>query len=115
MPARLRIAVFLAGGLLVALGLAWNAGVLPIRPRLEPSPEAIDRGRAFVQGRCLQCHATIALAPRVAGWSVRRAYETVGRLPEVNPAMPRFPGSEDDRRAVAAYLAALGAGRAAPP
>jgi hypothetical protein len=114
-PPRLRNAVLAAALVLVAAGVAWDAGILRLPLRLEPAPEAIARGRTFVRGHCLHCHEMIELPQRVAGWSPRRAYETLGRLPEVNAAMPRFPGSEDERRAVAVYLSALGAGAAPAP
>ncbi len=115
MPPRLRILLVAAAVLVVAGGVAWDRGLLRLPPRLEASAEAIARGRAFVRGHCLHCHEMIALPQRVAGWSPRHAYDTIGRLPEVNAAMPRFPGTEDDRQAVAVYLSALGAGAAPPP
>ena len=37
-------------------------------------------------------------------------YEMLGKLPELNEMMPTFPGSDTERRAVAAHLAALTAG-----
>src|SRR6266568_553878 len=85
-PRRLRNGLLAAAALLVAGGVAWDAGLRP-PPRLEPTAQAIARGRAFVRGHCLHCHA----------------------------AIPPFPGSEDDRRDVASYLAALGAGAAEAP
>jgi mono/diheme cytochrome c family protein len=114
-PLRPAIALLAAAALLVLAGVAWDRGLLRPPPRLERTPEAIARGRAFIRTRCQNCHEMIALPARVAGWSARRAYDTVGRLPQVNPAMPIFPGSEADRRDVAVYLSALGAGEAPPP
>jgi len=114
-PPRLRIALVAAAVLLVAGAVAFDQGLLRLPPSLEATPEAVARGRAFVRGHCLHCHEMIALPQRVAGWSPRRAYDAIGRLPEVNAAMPRFPGTEDDRRAVAVYLSALGAGAAEAP
>jgi mono/diheme cytochrome c family protein len=116
-PARTWIALFgLAAVTLVAL-VAWEAGVFaPPRPPLVESPEAVAAGREVFAFRCVPCHRDVPLAGRVAGWSVERAYQTIGRLQE-NPRaiMPRFPGTEEDRRALAAFLAALGAGRARQP
>jgi mono/diheme cytochrome c family protein len=99
----------------VAAAAAWEAGLLRPAPRLARTEEAVSRGRAVVAARCLQCHAAIPLAPRVAGWSAERAYDAIGRLPQLRPAMPPFAGSEEERRALAIYLSALGAGAAPPP
>jgi mono/diheme cytochrome c family protein len=90
------------------------AATLPLRswlglaPPLEVTPALAAAGERFVASRCLGCHRDIALPPRVRGWDVNRAYDTLGRLPEVNRGMPPFPGDESDRRAVAAYLVVLG-------
>ena len=46
-------------------------------------------------------------------WSAERAYEALGRLPALYPAMPPFHGTDDERRALALYLARLGAAGAA--
>jgi mono/diheme cytochrome c family protein len=100
--------------LLAAAGLVWW-GAVAHRDRFARTPAALERGRAVVRGRCLHCHATIPLAPRVAGWSAERAYDALGRLPELRPAMPAFSGDDQERRAVAVYLSALGAGAAPPP
>ena len=109
----LRNAALAAAALGLAGGLLWGADRLR-STRLAQTPEALARGRAVLAARCLHCHAAIPLAPRVAGWSAERAYDAIGRLPALQPAMPRFAGSEEERRALAVYLSALGAG-AAPP
>ena len=99
--------------LLAAAGLVWWAATHDAH--LARTPEAVLRGRGIVRARCLHCHAVIPLGLRVTGWSVERAYDALGRLPELQPAMPAFPGTEEERREVAAYLSALGAGEAPPP
>jgi mono/diheme cytochrome c family protein len=86
---------------------------LGLTPPLEVTPALAAAGERFVASRCLGCHRDIALPPRVRGWDVTRAYDTLGRLAEVNRGMPPFPGDDGDRRAVAAYLVLLGGGRAA--
>jgi mono/diheme cytochrome c family protein len=94
----------------VALAYAWDAGLLrPPPPPLRATPQALALGERVLANACLHCHASIPLAPRVAGWSAERAYEALGRLPRLNPAMPPFPGTDDERRALALYLARLGA------
>ncbi len=42
-----------------------------------------------------------------AGRTAAQLYEMLGRLPQVNEAMPAFEGSEELRKALADYLAAL--------
>ncbi len=102
----------------VAAGaLLWAVGAqLPLRrwlgleAPLARSPALEAEGRQVLGRKCLHCHDQIPLPPRVRGWSVERAYEALGRLPELNPAMPAFYGSDEERRALAAFLAALGDG-----
>lgn len=116
---RLRIIVAALGfaALSLAAGRAWDAGLFDPPPLpLVDSPEAVAAGRAVFAFRCSPCHRDVPLRERVAGWPLQRAYETIGHLPEVPRAnMPPFPGTEEDRRALAAFLAALGAGRATQP
>jgi mono/diheme cytochrome c family protein len=81
-------------------------------PPLVETPEAIGWGRRLFEDRCLHCHSDVPLAPRVAGWSPERAYEAIGRLPELYASMPAFHGTDDERRALAVFVSAVGAGRA---
>ena len=110
MPPRIRNAALAAAVLTVAVAYAWEAGFLrPTPPPLRSTPEALALGARVLASRCLHCHSAIPLAPRVAGWSAERAYEALGRLPELYPAMPAFHGTDDERRALALVLARLGA------
>ena len=116
MPARVWVVLAFAVAV-VAAGLAWEAGLFaPSPPPLVESAEAVATGRAVFAFRCTPCHRDVPLERRVAGWSVERAYEVIGRLPTIPRAnMPPFQGTEEDRRALAAFLAALGGGRARQP
>jgi mono/diheme cytochrome c family protein len=116
-PKKTILALVAVAVLSLAAGSAWEAGLFaPPRPPLVESPEAVAAGQAVFAYRCLGCHRDVALPPRIAGWSADRAYETIGRLPQVPRAnMPAFPGTEEDRRVLAVYLQALGAGRARLP
>jgi len=106
--------------LLVALALlplvvavAWDAGLfVPRHPSIPETPEAVARGRKLFARMCLRCHQDVRLDRRVAGWSTGRAYDAIGRLPQIASNMPPIQGTDEERRALAAYLAALGAGRA---
>jgi mono/diheme cytochrome c family protein len=115
-PARVWIALAVAA-VIVGAGLAWDAGLfVPPRPPLVESPEAVAAGQAVFAFRCTPCHRDVPLQRRLAGWSPERAYETIGRLPAVTRAnMPPFQGTEEERRALAVFLAALGGGRARQP
>jgi mono/diheme cytochrome c family protein len=110
-------AVILFALVTLALGKAWDAGLFdPPPPPLVDTPAAVEAGKAVFLYRCVSCHRDVPLAKRVAGWSPEKAYETIGRLPTVPKAnMPPFPGTEEDRRVLAVFIAALGAGRAAQP
>lgn len=114
MGTRLRTAAYVLATVALAGVFAWEAALRPA-PSLALTPEAISRGRAVVRARCQPCHAARRLDRHVAGWTAARAYDAIGRLPRLRPGMPPFAGSEDERRDLAVYLAALGAGEAPPP
>jgi mono/diheme cytochrome c family protein len=106
---------------LVLLALsAAAAGVAPERwpwaePPLLESPGLVAHGRQVLGRQCLGCHDLIPLAPRVKGWDVRRAYQALGELPRYNKAMPGFFGTDEERRALAAWLAAAARGEVTAP
>jgi hypothetical protein len=96
-----------AAVLLTALW-AWKTGYLFPEPSLDPNPLAYRRGEEVLRARCLHCHATIPLAPRVAGWTPEYAFDALANLPALQPAMPRFAGTEQERADLAIYLSVLG-------
>jgi mono/diheme cytochrome c family protein len=115
-PLKTNLALLAFAGLIVAAGLAWDAGLFRAPPVLVETPEAVAAGREIFAYRCAPCHRDVPLQRRVAGWSAERAYQTIGRLPEVPRAnMPAFPGTLEDRRVLAIFLSALGGGRARQP
>jgi len=96
----------------VAVAVAVVIAVAPRgRPSLVETPEALARGERVFRAKCLHCHGDVPLARQVAGWTAERAYDAIGRLPQLYPAMPEFHGSDDERRALAVYLSAMGEGR----
>ena len=97
-----------------ALAIALPRLARRSRPAVE-TPELVASGERLFADKCLHCHRDVPLTRRVAGWSPQRAYDTLARLPQVTPAMPPFHGTDEDRRAVAAFLAAVGRGRAKAP
>jgi mono/diheme cytochrome c family protein len=109
------LALALAAVVALAVGAVVERGALE-RPRpIVATPEVRARGERVFSAWCLHCHADVPLARRVAGWSPERAYAAIGRLPELSPAMPPFRGTDEERRALAVYVASLGAGGAPGP
>ncbi len=92
---------------LLAAYLALLGGARPaeVRPAV---PEAAALGQAYFEANCAACHGAEAMAPFDAkGRTPSVFYEMIGRLPEVNEMMPAFEGTDDERRALADYLATL--------
>jgi mono/diheme cytochrome c family protein len=95
----------------LAVYLALLGGASP-SSSAEEAGIAASVGARYFQERCAACHGGDAqwpVAPRVGGHSAKYFYDLLGRLPASNEIMPRFEGSDDERRALAAYLVTLGA------
>jgi len=94
-PKKTILALVAFAALALVAGWAWDAGLLaPPRPPLVETPEAVAAGQAVFAHRCTGCHRDVRLDQRIAGWSADRAYQAIGRLPEVPRAnMPPFPGT----------------------
>jgi len=99
----------------LALWLASLDGV--VEPEGAPLGDAfLDMGRRKMESFCLSCHKLDGargdnpLRPRLKGWTQQEAYRNIGRLRQMNPLMIlEFQGTEIERQALAAWLAALGA------
>lgn len=77
--------------------------------------EPAEPGATLFDEHCAMCHGPDGawpLADRPAR-SAAELYDLLGRLAEVNEMMPPFEGSDDERRALAEYLAET-VGRTAP-
>ena len=75
-------------------------------------PEAGGPGAAAFEAHCEACHSPDGdwpIAARLGGRDAAAWYDLLGRLDLVNANMPPFVGSEDERRALADYLAGLAA------
>jgi mono/diheme cytochrome c family protein len=105
----------LAAGVALAVGAVMELGALERPGPIVATPAVRARGEQVFSAWCLHCHADVPLARRVAGWSPERAYAVIGRLPEVSPAMPPFRGTDEERQALAVYVASLGAAEAPGP
>lgn len=91
------------------------------------SAEQLARGEQVMRRFCLSCHGSPEGRPQVEdpiGPRLRpeiwgdpaRAYDAIGHLRRVNRRMDQpFTGSDDDRRALAAWLAHRASGNVEPP
>jgi mono/diheme cytochrome c family protein len=70
-------------------------------------------GAAVFETSCSPCHGENApwpIAARLRGRSEAQLYELIGRLPQVKEQMPPFAGTDEERHALAHYLAGLEGG-----
>lgn len=106
--AHLRTALLASAALAVVAAALIHRGVLDRRGPIVATPEERARGERIFRAWCLHCHSDVPLVRRVAGWSPERAYEAIGRLPQLSAAMPPFRGTDAERRSLAVYVASLG-------
>lgn len=70
----------------------------------------IEAGREIYEGQCLACHTISgwrskrALSNRLQGWSQQSIESFIPSMHEVRPMMPPFVGTEEELKALAAYL-----------
>ncbi|MGA7617153.1 MAG: cytochrome ubiquinol oxidase subunit I [Thermoanaerobaculia bacterium] len=72
---------------------------------IEAPPSAA--GATVFDASCGMCHGEGTdwpLEPRLAGKNEAQIYDLLGRLPQLNDAMPEFEGTDADRHALATYL-----------
>ena len=89
------------------------------------SPEVLLRGEQVMRRYCLSCHGSPEakvedpLGPRLRPgvWGdPAKAYEAIGQLARINRRMDQpFTGSDEDRRALAAWLAHRASQNVVPP
>ena len=85
----------------LVLGGADPAALMP------PSPPS-DVGKAYFEANCAACHGADGLAPFAPkGRKPAEFYGMIGRLPAINEMMPPFEGTDEQRTALADYLALL--------
>lgn len=74
-------------------------------------------GETLFEDNCAFCHGPdedLPMVDLVEGTSAEELYGKIGRLPELSDEMDPFEGSDDERRALAEFLAALGGEEVAP-
>jgi mono/diheme cytochrome c family protein len=65
-------------------------------------------GKAYFEANCAACHGPDGLAPfNNRGRKPAELYERIRRLPSINDMMPAFTGTDEERKALAEYLASL--------
>jgi mono/diheme cytochrome c family protein len=103
-----------ASGALAAFALVAATGCARTDPAAEHAA-LVRRGHDVFFARCGPCHGPQGdwpIVDRLGGRTADDFYRLFDRLPSVNPIMPRFDDApETDKRAAAAYLASLKAGR----
>lgn len=69
-----------------------------------------EKGRAVYAAACRACHTLDgynALRPVVRGWSEANLLYMVDHANQMRPVMPPFPGTQDEKEALVAYLASI--------
>ena len=78
--------------------------------------EALQLGAGLFEANCGLCHGEGTdwpLEPRLQGKSEEEIFEILGRLPDLNEAMPPFEGTDEERRDLTRFLKTRMSGGAA--
>lgn len=90
----------------LATYLAGIGGASPEQIRLAAAQA--DVGHRLFDENCAMCHGPDGDVPfKAAHRSAEQLYELIGRLPSIDDAMPAFEGSDQERQAIADYIATL--------
>jgi len=79
------------------------------------SGASVPDGATVFEDNCAACHAPEADFPMqgvIAGRTEADLYEAIGKLDQLNEMMPPFEGTEEERAALATYLAGIASGGA---
>jgi len=80
---------------------------------IAPPPSGVADGAALFEANCAMCHGDSGewpIARVIRGRDARWLYDALGRLPQLKDVMPPFEGTEEERRALADWLAAVKGG-----
>jgi mono/diheme cytochrome c family protein len=94
-------------------GFLKRAAFVPDELKTITPANRIAAGEALYQMQCRYCHTingVNAMKARIKGWDEAAIYHRIGSLNSAaTPFMPPFTGTDEERRALAAYLATLNA------
>ncbi len=94
-------------------GFLKRAAFVPDNLKTITAANRIQAGQALYEMECRYCHTVDgvnAMKERVKGWDEAAIYHRIGSLNSpVTPFMPPFAGTDEERHALAAYLATLNA------
>ena len=107
MKRKILVLGLVAGGLLIA-GAGQAVAASATGTPLLSEGISLELGRRDYVNYCAACHGPDGLAPLdPKGRKPAEFYELIGRLPAINEMMPAFEGTEEQRKALADYLATL--------
>lgn len=94
-------------------GFLKRAAFVPDALKTITPENKLAAGEALYHMQCRYCHTingVNAIKARIKGWDENAIYTRIGSLNSpVTPFMPPFTGTDEERRALAAYLATLNA------
>jgi hypothetical protein len=92
-------------------GFLKHAAFVPEEYHVVTEDNKLEAGKYLYQMQCRYCHTingVNAIKERIKGWNEEAIYHRIGSLDSpATPFMPPFAGTDDERRALAAYLASL--------
>ena len=92
-------------------GFLKRAAFVPDELKTVTEANKLQTGKLLYEMECRYCHTVDgvnAIKARVKGWDEAAIYHRIGSLNSpATPFMPPFAGTDDERHALAAYLASL--------
>jgi len=88
---------------LKALAAYLTAG-LHQKPLDDTASAAGDRGQTLYEENCAACHGIDQIAPNLKTWSRQRVRSSLDNLSAINPAMPDYTGTADEKEALTDYM-----------
>lgn len=70
----------------------------------EPSASGAGNGKQLFDDNCGVCHGIDQIKPKLAGLSAAKIRSDLDRLPELNPAMPEYSGTAEEKNTLAEYI-----------
>ncbi len=79
-----------------------------LNPEIKPNRSPVLSGQTIFEQNCSSCHGQSpddALFTRTGNLDQAAIYEVIGQLNSLNPDMPPFSGSDEERKALAKWIA----------